>query len=440
MIGSVTAVTLSQANGYLITTEALGTDEAALSRANLDDPEIASSFDMLLLAVAGDMKTLARTVENLLVRAKRRQRMPSGARIYLRLQIHGETGSQAYRAEITDGRLKPLNPLTNWFSEAVPFRLIVTHRAWESQGKAVNCTSAGNGTPASSNTITLGGNNNWLQIGADQIGGSLPGYAQLIVTNDSGANVGFRNWHMGVNAYSNPTNFNHMIEGEARKAGYGTVTANAGCSGGNYNAYSFTNTGNIQWELSSSLISNLQGREFLITVRPFSFTGTGLYVKPILRDGDGLIPLTDEDIDWVPMPTVIGSQYQILGSLPFPPGGFSSGWGKATLELKLKATGAAQYNVDFIQLTPLDSYQYIVQRGYDLANGDAVLFDSVEDTYAILGGTEDGQKIFSPRAGRLMLFPGVSQRLTILADEGSSSNVGRSLDVALLVHERRLTI
>lgn len=443
MVGGVTALTMSEANGFIVTTEELGTEEDIVPGTPIDDPEITSSFDMVIKAASSDIRLKVRQVEELLQRAKRRQSVPAGPRIYLRLQVDGETGSTPYRAEITDGRFAPQSPLSQLASGAAKYSLIVTHRAWESTGVAINATSAGNGTPASSNTITLGGNDNWLQIGADQISGSLPGYVQLIITNNSGAAVGFRNWYFGVNAYCPVTNFNHFLEGEARWSGDGTVTASASCSGGNYNAYAFTNTGLIRWDLDQTLVGNQQGRDFLITARPFSYAGTNLQVKPILRDSGGLLALADENaVDWFAPATIPGSQLQLLGSLPFVPGGYSSSWGKAVLELKLKAVGSASYNVDYIHLTPIDSFAHIIQRSYSLPHGDAILFDYGDETHTMLSSDPsfDGQKVFSPRVGRLKLFPGVSQRLTILADEGNSSNVARSLQVAVLVRQRRLTI
>jgi hypothetical protein len=426
--GTIT-VALAKASGYNITNEALGTDEDAIDRANPYDPKITSSFDMLLLAAVGDMSLLARAVESLLSKAKRRQNKPEGPRVYLQLQIHGE--ASAWRAEITDGRFKPQSPLVDWFSQAVPYRLVVTHRAWEGPRKELSIGTSALSAATGGRAITQKNNDHFITVAADQVGGSLPAYVELQLTNTSGSAVAFRNYYLGVSDYGT---FTSWFEGEDRLTGFGTVTSESTNSGSpaRYNAYSFTNTGFMQWDISS-LMGATEGRNLKILARFFSLTGTGLYIWPILRDTEGVIELAR-----APEETYIASansRIMDLGSMPFPPGGYNPTATGARLELNVRATGAGTVNLDYFFLMPLDSYQYLYQRGYSAPNNGIVIFDNIEELYYI-----SNYSIFSPREGRLTLRPGVAQRLYILADEGSFSTVARTFSVRAYVRERRLTI
>ena len=105
------------------------------------------------------------------------------------------------------------------------------------------------------------------------------------------------------------------------------------------------------------------------------------------------------------------------------------------LGLQVRATGAASVDIDFIQLTALDSYQTIAQRGYTIVNNGTITFNNIENVFHAGGAT-----IYTPLTGPLTLLPKTTQRIHILYDEGSSMNVSRSLSVRAFIRERRLTV
>lgn len=426
-----TTVTLTQANGYIVTDESdgLGTDSNAIDTGNPDEPQIESSLHVLVLGTSGpNLQTLIEAVEKMLVRARRRQTRPEGPRIYLQLQVDQE--AYTWRAEIVDGRFKPERALNSWSSNSALHILDVTHRAWESPRKELAIGTSTLSAATGGRAISQKNNDHYVTVAAAQVGGSLPAYVELWLTNTSGSAVGFRNYYLGTSEYGS---FTAWFEGES--SAQGTATNNSGCSGSptaRYMAYAFTSTGYQQWDISS-LMGATEGRPLKVLARFFSLTGAGLYVWPLLRDSAGVIELAR-----TPEETYVAtanSRLMDLGSMPFPPGGYNPTATGTKLELTYRATGAASANLDYFFLMPQDSYQYIYQRGYNVPNNGTVIFDNIEELYYI-----SNYSIFSPREGRLKLRPGVDQRIYILADEGSSSNVARTFTVKVYVRERRLTV
>lgn len=445
LTNGTTTITLSQANGYIVTEyEDATVEDSSTSTSDIgldDDPQITETFDVLVRGTSGpNMQTLINAAEALLVAAKRRNSPTSplyrtGPRVYLTKQVDSE--ASAWRAEIIDARFKPDKSLDNWYSNTSPYHLMVTHRVWEGPEKELQLSTSNAAAATGGQTIynhddAGTGHDNWVQIDAAQVGGVLPAPVKLVMTHSSGSSVGFSNFWIACNAFSDPTGLIHIVEGEARTAGFGTITVDANSSGGNYNLRSFTTTGEIDWPLTAAQMQRTQGRSFRLLMRGVSWTGTNVYVKPVLRANDGLMQLYEGDEILLGS---TGTQIIDLGSIPLPNGGYQVAWADLTLVLQIRCTGAGTLGVDFIQLTPLDALQWVKQRGFTIANGDVLTFDNIEGIMYT-----SGQPIFAPMAGVLKVFPGVTQRLIFLNDEGTSSNIARTFSVRAYIRERRLTV
>ena len=74
--------------------------------------------------------------------------------------------------------------------------------------------------------------------------------------------------------------------------------------------------------------------------------------------------------------------------------------------------------IDFIQLTPLDGYGHIRQRGNYLPPGGVITIDGIEGI--VYGG---GAPIYTPIRQQLLLQPNLLQRLYFLHDEGTGAPV-----------------
>lgn len=442
-----TTITLDQANGIMVTGITLDAPEITtreLTSENIDGGEIpgatyrniTQTVELLFIgASTAALQTLVRSVENLLYLARRRQQTKAGARVYIQIQLDGE--ASAWRSEILNGALRlGEEALQQWINKKPEAQLIITRRFyWEGPEKELQLSTSSQSAATGGRTIANtddGSRDNWVQIASSQVGGVLPTPVKLTLTNTSGVSVGYRNFYIGVNAYADPANFAHILEGESRQVGYGTVIADATCSGGNYNSYAFTNSGEIRWDLSSSVLQDTQGRWFRLLARFVGWPGTGIYVQPRIKEVNGNIPL------WTGDEVKLGSsgtQIVDLGAVPLPPGGYQAAWAGHVLALTVRATGPATLNIDFLQLTPLDSYQQVAQRGNFIANTGTITFDNIEGI--IHAG---GSAIYSPKAGPLLLFPGITQRIIVLQDTGSASSISQTFSVRAYIRERRLTV
>lgn len=446
-----TTITLDLASGVIVTGVTLDTpsiESRELIPQGVDGGEIeslayrnvTSTLDLLIVhTTTAGLQGIVNDIEDMLADAHRRQKTGTGGRVYLQVQVDGEAST--WRTEILIGRLRIDNALDQWSSKKIEGQLIITRRFyWEGPEKELQLSASTQSAATGGRTVynhddADSGHDNWVQIAAAQVGGTLPAPVKLTLQNTTGGSVDYRNLYMATNAFSDPANFTHVIEGEARISGYGTITSLSSCSGGSYNAYAFSNSGLILWDLSSSLLQKTQGRWFRLLARFAGWTGTDIYVKPILRDATGLVTLWEGDEVRIGSSADTSSRIIDLGGIPLPVGGYQTSWGVMTLALSVRATGSAQVDIDFIQLTPLDSYRWVVQRGLSIVNNGMITDDNIEGlTHA------GGSPIYSPKTGPLMVYPSKTQRIVILQDIGSSSNITQTLTVRAYIRERRLSV
>lgn len=415
-----------------------GDDVTLVTRRNVTE-----TIELLLTSTTKPLLQAAvRFIETLLVVAERRQRVKAGARVYLTLQVDGE--SEAWRTEVLAGRLE-LNQdaLQLWPNVKVEARLHITRRFfWEQVNIAeIHLAALSNASfGAGGRTIHNhedSGQGNWVMTLTPA--GSLPAPAKIQLTNNSGAAQDYRNVYISNNAYSDPANFVHIIQGESARAGFGTTVVDATCSNGNLRRQTGT-AFFFKWDLSTVLLADTVGKHFRLLVRFAGYTNTpAIYVTPIVQDATGLVDLAIGDE--VLLPVSGGSDYELvdLGALPLPPGGYSATWAMQTLALKFRAATSVTVDLDFVQVTPLDSFRHLIQRGMQILNGDAIIDDGIEGiTYSLESGV--GHPIYSPRGQPLHVFPGQGNRIVVLHDEGTVAPIANSFSVQVWYRPRRLTI
>lgn len=407
-----TTVNLNLAAGNMI--QGYGMDTAE----DINDPRITESMDIVFVASSGpNLQTVVNAVERLLVAALFRQEKPNAfPRVYLQAQIDGEAST--WRAEIIEGRLKPgEDVLRLWPNFKASYTLLFTRRAWEGPRKELSISTSGNGAGTGGKPITNNANN-WIQIAASsQVGGVLPAPLELQLTNNGGGSVGYRNFYLGCNAFSG-TGLTHNYAG-------GSATLNL--ISGQY-------TGQISIALSAAQMQLTAGRAFKIFGR-FTTQTANVYGKVVIKDINNLMTLAEGDEVYMPL-AAAGSQWIDFGTLPLPPGGYSLAWTDAYLVFAFRAPTAASVTLNVARVMATDSYQYIAQRGFLIVAGGTMTFDNIEGLYHA-----GGQSIYSVRSEKpLMVFPGVTQRVTIMFDEGGSSDVAKTLSVQAFIRERRLTV
>jgi hypothetical protein len=257
--------------------------------------------------------------------------------------------------------------------------------------------------------------NNWIGIASSQVGGVLPTPVELQLTNTSGGSRGYRHFFLATNAFSDPANFSHRIAG-----GSTTTVADS------------VSTALVTTALSSTVMQDTQGRTFKPLVR-ITTLGGPVYCRPALRDSTGNIDLTpDTKEKYIPS---LSTAFIELDSIALPPGGYQTAWGDTVFCLVFRSAGAYAVTVESTQLTPTDSYQYVTQLGNNIANNGVITLDNIEENYHV-----GGQMIYSNKSGRLRVWPGQTQRILILQDEGSASTTTQTMSVRAYIRERRLTV
>ncbi len=412
------------------------------SKSDLEnEPQITETLSIVLAATTSALlHTVIGSVNAMIVAALRRQKKQTGPRVYLLMTADGDAST--WRAEIIDGKpFKPGKDFLKWgFANLrAEGELFITHRLWEGQEVELLLSTTASTAATGGKTIYNhddgdAGHDNMVSIAAGQVLGDVPTPVRVVLTNTSGVSVNYRNLYLSTNALSDPANFVHILEAESRTSG-GTVSADASMSNGSYNSLAFTTTGQILYTLTAAQMQKTQGRWFHLLMRPKFWTGTDIYIRPILREKTGSSNLYEGDE--IHLPASSGTNLLDLGSLPLPNGGYQVAWDAMTLVLQLRATGAATFEHDFIQLTPLDAYQFIVQRGFTLANNDTITIDNIEGIVHTLG-----TPIYSPRSGPLRVFPNTTtpQRIIVLSDEGVSSDIAKTMKIQAFIRPRRFTV
>lgn len=377
------------------------------------------------------------TINRLLNLAKHRQTKRTGDKVYLKLTVDGD--SDTYRSEVLGGKLElGEDSLRHYANIKVQARLYISRRYYWEGDDETELQLSKSSVSATTGGVTIynhddggSGHDNWVQIAAAQVDGELPCPLRLTLTNNSGSSQGYRTFHIGTNAFSDPSNFTHIIEGEDAESG-GTVTSDSSCSGGSKLVNnSWTGTNLVQFSISGSQLSKTEGRWFRLLMRLASLTST-CYIRPEIRDGNGLITLyAGEEV-------LISSDVPIidLGSVPLPPSAANVSWSQMRLTLVMRAVGTASIQIDYVELMPTDSYATFTQLGYAITNGSIVTIDGIEGAIH-----SAGFPIYSAPLPTVWVWPNKLQRLIFTHDENTGPvSIDNTISVRAYYRPRRLTI
>lgn len=451
-----TTVNLMAAPTYFVERYAPGSPEvqAATVAASLYGGEVGQpryenvteSVDLFLKAASvAALQALVQSIEAMLQKAHRRQRLRVGERVFLQLQLDGE--AQSWRSEILTGRLVVVEDgLELWPNRALTAQLIVQRRPfWEGaevelQLSTSTLSAATGGRTIYNHDDSGSGHDNWVQIASSQVGGVLPAPVRLEMRNTAGATVYVNGVHLAVDAFGDPA-FGHVVEGESRSSG-GTVTADGNSSGGSYNSLSIPGAAEMVFSLAASLVQNSGGRYWRLLARLPLVSGN-VYLTPILRNSAGREVWRGAEVLVTYLVTDLG--IKDWGAVPLPPVDLGATAGGLQLVLSVRYTGAGTGNLqlDFVQLTPTEYVRRLRLGGTTLAANDVVVDDGIEDRcWCELSSVR--QPAGAVEGAPLMVWPGRTQRLFVLFDEVNGgpveSVIGRTLSVRAYYRPRRLTV
>ena len=367
----------------------------------------------------------------------------AGDRYYVKFQTDG--GSKVWRSEIVDGRVKFDKKALDWewTTKMVTVRVIWTRRAfWEENSESEIELSNINQAVAATGGVQVDNHDdaaedNYVDIAAAQVVGVLPTPARLQMKNDTGGALGYRDFYIGHSVYE-PSNFTHVIEGEDFTGLTPTVDANS--SDGNYgtdpisSAYSVYNI-----DITGTQLDYAAGRYFRVLARLWRVQYEDTYVKMAIRYSSTLIWQGDA-VNIRP-----GTEFRLvdLGIIQLPPA-LAGRTGFATLNLRMdaKCASGGNFDLDFIQLTPLDSYQHLQQTAsYSLDNNAYVVDDGIyDDSYAI-DTSGDLYPLYVPHGDHIYLHPDKAQRVIFLIQRSNGTMIiADTIDVRVYYRPRVITI
>lgn len=370
----------------------------------------------------------------------------AGDRYYVKFQTDG--GSKIWRSEITDGRVKYDKKAMDaeWITKMVTVYVIWTRRAfWEENSETeLELSNINQAVPATGGVQVDNhddaAEDNYVDIAAAQVVGVLPSPARITMKNDTGGALGYRDFYIGHSVYE-PSNFTHVIEGESFTGLSNQVDANSSAGnfgrdalGSSYSSYNIDITG-AQLDYAAGRYFRVLGR--LATGLQFA----DVYVKLYIRYSSTLIWEGDA-VNVIPN-AAAGMDLMDLGIIQLPPA-LAGRTGFATLNLRMdaKCASGGNFDLDFIQLTPLDSYQHLQQTAsYSLDNNAYVVDDGIyDDSYAI-DTAGDLYPLYVPHGDHIYLHPDKAQRVIFLIQRSNGDvTIADTIDVRVYYRPRVITI
>jgi hypothetical protein len=387
---------------------------------------------------AANVQAKIGSIERLLQDAVRAQ---SGlcAPVYLQFQTGADAA--AWRSEIMSYRLLlGEDASVNLYQQRMDCRLIVTRRHyWEGAEAELELSTSNQAAATGGRTIynhddAGTGHDNWVQIATAQVTGALPAGTRIQIGNGAGSVRTWRRLYVALNALSDPANFSHILEAEARLSG-GTIQANAAASNGSEVTFTLSASSvTIQWSISATLLADAAGRMFRILAAVNGASGTPSGTAQIaVRNWAGTNLWKG---DTVPMPSAAG--LLDLGAIPLPPGGYSTTYGE--LRLALVITGTGTWKIDYLQLTPTDGIALLGGISPTGLNEYAVM-DSIEEREYLLQSPSSQFPYVILSGERIYLHPSRLQRLIILADSAEANvAIDDTFTVRAWIRPRRLTV
>lgn len=422
-------------------------------------PVVTSSFRAHLLATGADdifdLLDTVRTVELMFTQARRYQTIYLGSRVFV--QWKESASGDTWRSEILDGRIEYDKDTIGYFWQAneLNFTIAITRRNyWE--GSETELPLA-NGNESVGGTPQLNGINvfncddasgsapnkrvNYVEIAAAAVIGDLPAPPRLEFTNTYNNVTGDRNLHVCHSLLPDPANLVHLLEAEAATGGSGS--ADATCSGGNYQSNTLGGDSEqvlFTWTPNAAAWNAMGGNWFKVFARMRTLpTGT---TKVRLQVFAGATMFWQQ-----PTQTTLDTTtyLQELGTVQLPPAYLAGSRYPMSIVLTGQKTGGLTLALDFLMVFPLDAMREFIPKGAGLEYNARLVDDSIlvpprvyTDSHSSAGMLPD----YYPDAYQselIMLYPGALQRLIFLWDAtDKTAAIARTATVRLYYRPRRL--
>ena len=352
------------------------------------------------------LKTKANDIERLLDQAKY-SHLPT---VYI--EYHHQITGYPYRSPVVGGRVtwseeRPLREV--YQGNAFGVISVVFERAnyWEStENVSLGLTAIKNGNNGQYNFFNL----------AD-IQGSLPAPVIIKMTNANGplaTNKFYLNTDLGIGLSSNE----YMLAG-------GSFTWDANVTHG---------TRLFTAPIPTAVLEKSAGQHMHILAGFSSLVAGVLFLRGNIYTSLGGIHI----LAHAGNEKEVGFKKLInLGVLPVPPGGIANA--DVAFALSGYSANAGSATLDFVQMMPALNAVELTQTGYNLAINAFVVDDSA-NAESYYGTGDNRYNIINRSGGPLVVYPGRTNKLTILFDEGASFTQTRNLLVNVNYRPRWSTI
>ena len=428
------------------TTFSLSTTNAYLQRyvpvePTKDDASVTETIDLTFYAASTSaMQTAMQTLGRLLDTMRRRRAIGVGPRVYLQWQPDGD--ATTWRSELLDARIEYQDDtLSAWGQSKSPASLSIERVPyWEGALTQLPLTNA-NGTSNTSGLTVWNhddsgvGHDNYVQIAAADVAGTIPAPVMVELTNSTGSAQTYDAIYMATNAFCDPANLTHSLEAESIVVStyYDSIGSNADSSNGQYVVKSITGTYRQFFDLSAALMADTLGHDFHLLAR-FRNAGT-MYVRPSVWDASGAVQLrAGDEVEFT------GSTNQLvdLGVIPLPPGGYGTAYGAQRLSLYYRPTGTISVQLDSFLLFPAVAFRRLTPIG-SIANGAKITDDPIEDRAYITASSVDRPGVVR-RSGPVMVWPNTLQRIYFAwALSNATSPIDQTFTVKAWYRPRRVS-
>lgn len=396
-------------------------------------------------------------IQNWLIYAERGNETDGGSPLYVNYAPDGTSGS-IYRSEIFGGKVNLDTDSLNfqWTGASSLSMNIVWSRKYYWEGDQITLSTHNADGHSTCPTVwnhNIGdftgaaSPNNWLQIDASAINaGEIPSPPIIEIENDCGSSISAPTCHIFYNRLSSPTGLPHMIQAETNEYGTASTVGSANCSSGSYsktNLYAEdTETQLYQFTIPSASFAKMGGNYFDIIGRFFHTTSTASTFLKAKLYINGLTPVFESQSSEMDEDTEI----QSFGLVKMPPISTRlTDYVDLRLDLIFERSACTSYNLDYVQISPVDGHRVLRSIAWDVDDGDLIVDDGELDfayqTSDNVGSDKAG--IYTTEGQPVHLWPNENQRLYFLIDS-SSIAVGTDIlfttKVRIKYRPRRLSI
>jgi hypothetical protein len=352
---------------------------------------VVESCELQLSNTTDNMLLVADGLNALFHKSHERQRRGQGERVYLehRPQGRGLT-TDTVRSEVLSGSFQFENEALSPSMSGQALTLIVTWTRryyWES----LTLLEAGLANRSTSHILTTGGvtvvnhydsdatDDNWVR--AQPAFGPLPTPARFELTNEE-ASGDTSVVYIGRNQYSTPGSqgpidgLDHILEGEDGISITGTPSGAA--SNGEYAALSWTGTSEeevISWTLNTALLNKTNSNWFMPIIKWVVSPPANLQMK--LRIAVATVGVYDTR--WTNINGSVDLQ-ELVDPVKLPGRRMEEPINdfELTLVAKSSDTGTHNLSLDFMQLTPLDSFRILKLVAGTLPQDHVIVDDGID--------------------------------------------------------------